>query len=123
MHNYQQLIKSPTRITDESSTLIDVVLTNTSRNISTVISAPMSLSDHDLIGCVRKLNNKRINPRTIKCRNYSKYDPKNLKKDLNEEIFYPLYNINDVNTACSFLHNILATQFEKHFFFFFFFFY
>ena len=56
-YNYKQLIDSATRITNNTSTLIDVILTNISKNIKNVITTPLSLYDHDLIGCVRKLNN------------------------------------------------------------------
>jgi hypothetical protein len=114
MHNYQQLIDSPTRITKDTSTLIDVILTNVKRNVASVITAPLSLSDHDLIGCVRKLNNQNIKARTIKCRNYLRYNPDNLIRDLAEEIFEPLYRINDVNKAWSFLRNTLTNCFDKH---------
>lgn len=57
-HNYKQLIDSSKRITNNTSTLIDVFLTNISKNIKDVIIAPLSLSDHDLIGWGPKLNNQ-----------------------------------------------------------------
>ena len=53
-YNYKQLIDSVTRITNNTSTLINVILTNISKNIKNFITTPLSLSDHDLIGCVRK---------------------------------------------------------------------
>ena len=59
-----KLLQSPTRITLQSSTLIDVVLTNNLANAA-VINA--SLSGQDLISYVRKMNSSRYEPETITC--------------------------------------------------------
>ena len=57
-HNgYKKILKSPTRITRTSATLIDVILTNNQQNISHVETIPSALSDHDLTACIRKMNN------------------------------------------------------------------
>jgi len=47
----KQLIITPTRITRESKTLIDVICSNVPHNISSVKVIPAGLSDHELIGC------------------------------------------------------------------------
>ena len=72
----KQLITSPTRITRESKTLIDVICSNEPHNISTVKVIPAGLSNQRLIECARKLNNVKFKPRIITCRNFAKYDPK-----------------------------------------------
>ena len=113
-YNYKQLIDSATRITNNTSTLIDVILTNISKNIKNVITTPLSLSDHDLIGCVRKLNNHNTKSRTRTSRNYSKYNPDNMKTDLSREVFEPLFHINNVNKDWLILCNILTNCFENH---------
>ena len=46
----KQLISSPTRITCESKTLIDVICSNVLHNIFSVKVIPAGLSDHELIG-------------------------------------------------------------------------
>ena len=71
----KQLITNyPTRITRESKT--DVICSNVPHNISSVKVIPAGLSDHELIGCARELNNTKSNPRIITCRNFAYYDPK-----------------------------------------------
>ena len=35
----------------------------------------MSISDHDMIGCVYKMDNIKFNGCTIPCRDYSNYNP------------------------------------------------
>ena len=56
----EQLIKQATRITTDTSTLIDVILTNRQNNISSSHIIPISFSDHDLIACIRKLNSQKV---------------------------------------------------------------
>ena len=68
------MIKTATSIAKGLSTLIDVILTNRPDNVINVNSIISSLSDHNVIKCVRKLNNIKFNPRTIKCRDYKNYD-------------------------------------------------
>ena len=51
----KQIIKQPTRITHTSSTLIDLIMKNSPSNIS--------LSDHDMIACNRKINAHRLEPK------------------------------------------------------------
>ena len=99
VHGYNQLINTPTRITKESSTLIDIILTNNQSVISATGIAPLNLSDHDLIGCVRKMNHMKYQYKTITCRNYSKYDPEKMRMDLQSQNMNELYTISDVNSA------------------------
>ena len=55
---FMQLIESLTRITAESNTVIDVILSNKNSNISSSSFIPLNLSDHDCIVCVRKINHR-----------------------------------------------------------------
>jgi len=49
----KQLIGTPTRITPESQTLIDVICSNESQHICCTKVIPAGLSDHELIGCAQ----------------------------------------------------------------------
>ena len=66
LKGFKQLLQSPTRMTLQSSTLIDVVLTNKPINVSN--SAVINASLSDLISCVRKMNSSRYEPEIITCR-------------------------------------------------------
>ena len=70
-YGFQQIIKKATRTTYESSTLIDLIMTNHPGVISKHCVYPASISDHDMVGCVRKLNHIRYSPRTVFSRSYS----------------------------------------------------
>ena len=74
LNGFYQLIKAPTRVTETTATLIDVIQTNFKNDISYSTVIPAGLSDHDLIGCVRKMNNVKYQPKIIHCRNYNNYN-------------------------------------------------
>ena len=57
----KQLIKKPTRIDGETKTLIDIFATNNPFVIKDTNVIPTSISDHEMIGAVRKLNCKKHN--------------------------------------------------------------
>ena len=56
------------RITKDSSTLIDVILTNEPYNMINADSIISSLSDH----VIKRVNNIKLYPRTIKSKDYKK---------------------------------------------------
>ncbi|CAB3979992.1 Hypothetical predicted protein [Paramuricea clavata] len=95
-----QIIKDPTRITNNSSTLIDIIGTTQTHNISTSAVIQNSMSDHDMIGCVRKVNNLKFAPRTVtvSCRNYKHYNPEQFISDLKRLNFSSNMNM-DVDTV------------------------
>ena len=66
------MITEPTRTTETSSPLIDLIITesfkNRPENIMNKNVFANSVVDHVMIACSRKINNIRYNPKTIKCR-------------------------------------------------------
>ena len=58
LNGFTQLIKRATRITKDTETLIDLIATNNPSVISCTEVLPTSLSDHDMVCCLRKLNNR-----------------------------------------------------------------
>ena len=58
-----------------------------------------ALSDHDMTAFVRKLNSLKFKPRTIKCRNYSKYCPTRFNEDLSSVSWDNLSECQDVDNA------------------------
>ena len=72
-HGLSQIIESPKRVTTDSLSLIDLILTNVPDNIIKHSVIPLGLSDHDLVLCVRKINGIKFVPRIIHCRNYRNY--------------------------------------------------
>ena len=113
-YGFKQIINQPTRITNTSSTLIDCVLTTNENIISTHDVIPTSISDHDMVGYVRKMNHCKVAPKVIRCRNFSRYNHESLKADLKDVDWEPLYSISDVNNAWLFIKDSLLNAFDKH---------
>ena len=113
-YGFKQIIKKPTRITSTSQTTIDVIFTTNKSNISHSDVIPTSISDHDMVGIVRKMNHVKYKPQTIKCRNYSNYDPSSLEKDLCDADWEPLYAMVNVNVAWSFFKEKLQNIYNNH---------
>ena len=114
LNGYKQLVTKATRITEDSKTLTDTIFTNIPKNISKANTVSTSLSDHDMVGCVRKLNHLKYESKTIHCRNYRDYDPKALQEDLQEQSWVTYYSIKEPNSAWIYLKSILTHLFDKH---------
>ena len=113
LNGFHQLIKKPTRVTRDSSTIIDIIATN-KNNIKTVRVIPSTLSDHEMVACLRKINYKRFPSKTIRCRNFANYDPAALNRDLGNADWEPVYNASNVNQCAAAFNDILETAFNQH---------
>ena len=72
-----------------------------------------SLSDHNLIKRVRKLNNIKFNPRTIKCRDYKDYDQTTVSVELSVVNWDIVYNTPDPDMAWYNLQQILSETINR----------
>ena len=79
VNGLEQMVKDPTRITH--------VIHQIPQNISKVEVISASLSDHEMIGCVRKLNNHSFKARTIEARDYRNYNHEDLCNNLRQSSF------------------------------------
>ena len=61
LHSLKQLVKSPTRITENKSSLLDHVITNCSEKISQSGVIDIGVSDHQLIYCTWKVSHSKTN--------------------------------------------------------------
>ncbi|XP_057302789.1 uncharacterized protein LOC130636955 [Hydractinia symbiolongicarpus] len=111
---FYQIVEKATRITAETKTLIDVILTNKRSNVKVTDVIPLSLSDHDCVLCVRKINHNKIPHRTIKCRNYAKDNHEDFQEDLRSRDWSRLYMITNVNAAWLYFKQILFPMLDKH---------
>ena len=99
LHGLKQLITSPTHVTDNSLSLLDHILTNSTCRISQSGVVDTGLSDHQLICCIRKVNQAKSNThkyiRTRSLKNYS-------QSEKLYEIDFPNYSkFKDINDAYS----------------------
>ena len=89
MYCLSQLIDCPTRITSNTSTLTDQILTNTQKNISQSDVIDTAISDHSLIYCTRKIPKAKYNRQNEITFNKN-YSP-NVYKGTLEKVSFPNY--------------------------------
>lgn len=114
VHGLKQMIRQPTRITESTESLIDIILTNKPENLVQSEVIPTSIGDHEMIGCARKLNSNHYNVRLISCRDYKNYNPELLKSDLGKINWMPFYNESNVNDAWLLLKSTLTNLYNRH---------
>ena len=99
LFGFKQTVLKPTRITATSKTLIDIILTNRPLNLIATDVIPMGSGDHEMVGCVRKTNTAKFEPRKITCRNYKDHNPEGMCDDLRKVDRGGLYSLKGVNDA------------------------
>ena len=101
LHGLKQLITSPMRVTENSLSLLNHVLTNFTDRVSQSGVVDTGLSDHQLIYCTRKVNRTKFNThKYIRTRSLKNYSQSLYPEKLSNEINFPDYSkfkdINDV---------------------------
>ena len=108
------MLRSATRTTSSSATLIDVILTNEPSTITNSETINASLSDHDIIACVRKANNIKYEAETIKCRDFSRYNVDIINNELLNAEWKSVYDSNCPVHALKNLMSILVETLNRH---------
>ena len=108
------MITEPTRTTEASSNLIDLIITNRPENITNKVVFVNSITDHEMIACSRKINNIRYNPKTVECTNYTNYSPEKLRSNVIKIDWSPVYDATDVNLAVHYFISSLQVVFRTH---------
>ena len=114
IYGIHQLINESTRITDTSSSLIDLCLTN---SISTVVDSGvihLSISDHSLIYMVRKAHYVRSRARTIKIRTLKNFSSEDFQRDLNQQPWANVYHSRCPNDMWRIWKELLMGVIDKH---------
>ena len=82
--NLTQMINSPTRVTEETESLIDVIITSTPKQIKTTEVMHCSVSDHDLIYATLELKKARSKPVYITTRSFKHYNSASFSCDISQ---------------------------------------
>ena len=81
-YQYSQLIDQPTRITQLTSSIIDLFLTNHPWNFSDSGVTDIGISDHCLVYAIRKICIPKSNPKTVTSRCFKNFIPDSFRTDL-----------------------------------------
>jgi hypothetical protein len=104
MFSLTQLIESPTRITDNSSTTIDLVLVSDRDRVTQSGVIPCGFSDHHVVYCTRKLSRGQYSKHKVaQIRCMADYDINVFNEKLRSQDWFSVINHENVNIAwCTF---------------------
>ena len=113
---YAQLVQSVTRITATSSSILDLIMTNTTEKIGTVEVLPITLSDHFLVYCTwgKKRVFKSGEHKYKVARNLKKVDYNKLKEDISAQSWESVIEDTNVETAYAKFENVIHKVIDKH---------
>ena len=98
--DFTQLIKEPTRISDTSRTLIDLIFVNNEHRIVKSGVVPFPLSDHYLVFCILKTGvHTKTHPRMFEYRSYKNFDANSFNEDLRNLPWHVVDNENNIDDA------------------------
>jgi hypothetical protein len=114
MYNLEQLIDKPTRITENSSTLIYLLFANNNHRIVSSGVLYVNLSDHSLIYCVIKAGIRRAPGRVIEYRSDKTYSKQSFLADLVHVNFDLIDEEQDINVAVSKWNELFTNVSDLH---------
>ena len=81
-YNLSILINTPTRVTETSKSILDVILASDTRQVQTATVMESSISDHELIYVTLRLKKARSKPIYITTRSFKHYSPIDFSNDV-----------------------------------------
>ena len=115
LFNLEQMINEPTRITQSSRTLLDVVLTNYPDRITSSGVIHLGISDHSLIYCVRKINSQpKFGHKKIKYRDTKSFDTKKFVDCLKQVQWETFFSNSDPNKSWGMFYKVLVDLLNSH---------
>ena len=107
--NMKKVVKGPTRITNYSKTLIDLIVTNRKDVVKRRGTCPLGISDHDMIYATLSASIPRDQPRIITIRNFNKFNEGNFQSDIAHTPFQ-VCKVFDDPTGVYYTWNLLFTK-------------
>ena len=92
-----QLLEHPTRVTQDTKTLIDHIIKNNKENIADFGVCLISLSDHNLIFAVWKIGIRRGSPKYIDFRSFKNFNEEEFIENVKSTIWLITTSQIDVN--------------------------
>lgn len=113
--NMEQVVKEPTRVTDQSSTLLDLIITDSPalcKGIS-VHHNPL-LSDHAFVSVQLSIKKYKASPRFHRFRNLNKVNETDFIRDLGLLPWSEVEGGRDVNDMVARFNDLITQLFNKH---------
>ena len=114
LFNLNQIVSEATRTTSNSSSLIDVILTNNLTIHSDCRVIPCAISDHDFIYTSLKFKIARQSHVEKSFRNFKNFDCQDFLSDLDEVNWSILEDVNDPEIAWNIWYYLFNSICDKH---------
>ena len=114
MLNLSHIISKPTRVTKESASLLDVILTTNSHQVISSAVLENTISDHFTVTASIRLKAAKPKPFQIRSRSYKMYEPKTFSDDISKVSWNDLENLTDVNTRLEQFNNAFLALLKLH---------
>ena len=116
VYGLDQLIKSPTRVTPHSSTLIDLIFTSNLDNIVCSGVSHIGISDHSLVYAYRKIAQPSpcSGPNHISFRNFKHFDTANFRSDIQHQQWDMADLTNNPDDTWSQWRKLFSAVCDKH---------
>lgn len=107
--NLKQIVNEPTRITDTTQSLIDVICINKDITVNNCDIVDLDISDHFLVTCELNIEISKAPPKFIKIRKLSDIDLNSFALDAIKMRWHDIYLLDNINEKISHLNSkILA---------------
>lgn len=111
-----QIINTPTRITANTESLIDVICVSNGVAVrSCDVLDMLNVTDHMLVFCEIYIENEKVVNDTITFRNYKNLDINSFAIDATYNVTWEnIFNLNDINSKVDYLNNCIMSLFDRH---------
>ena len=116
-YDITQLVESPTRVTQSSSTIIDHLYSNMKSRITEVFVSSWAISDHSPVCFTRSARGQKISDnthKTITYRSFNKFELTDFQMDLACSSMDDIEKMNDPNASLTTLYSIVNGILNYH---------
>ena len=116
VYQLSQLIVKPTRVTQTTSSLLDVCISSLTEKIIYSDVFPIGISDHNLIFVVRKINVQKrvVAHQTVEIRNFKHFNPSRFQEDLLSQPWDLLDSEDDVDSKWCLWKTLFLAVLDVH---------
>ena len=112
--NLNQLIEKPTRVTETTKSLIDVIMSTNKNIVSHTDVLASSISDHHLVYLVLKLKTPRLKPSYVTIRSYVSYNADRFCEDLAFVPFHVISMFDDFDDQVDTFNALFTDILDDH---------
>lgn len=110
----KQIVNDPTRITAQTETLLDLIITNSDLDVRNVEVLDVCFSDHNVTSCDVELNGYDYKPLVKEFRSFRNFNIESFNLDASAINWNTIYNINSLDEKVDFLNVNLLNLFNYH---------